>query len=701
MLNKKHFNMKNLALLTIAIFYCLILNSQQIQKYDLYTTSPLISNEIHCIKQLEDGIYVGQGFGLTRFTGNTYNHLLANSDYRYMAIHDFLIIDSTELWIVGPYCIVHKKESEWTRIERINNIEIEVFYRIAKDDFGRIWLTTYNGLFMFYNNTWTHFTQEDGLLDGQATALTIDGTNVYVAFGTHMVNHGVSKFDGESWTNFTPDDGIPGNYINKIFVEENSTVWFCTNQGVAKFDGTNWVHYTTQNGLASNHVNCMEVDNYGNYWFGTFSDNNAGGGVSKFDGISWESYSLQDGLPSNKIMQMEYTCDNKLWLGGFYSGVFILNLSPEEFGIERTIQVAGIGGFNIFSPYVDKNNTLWTLAGGLTHFADNEWTSYIEGFYGTTTSIFFEDKFENLIYGGYGSFSIFNGTSWSPYDLDQPNDYVKNVALDTASNIWFSSYYGVLYHNGHHWTTYTTADGLIQDDISFIDCDKDNNIWCSAGNLGICKYDQIDWHSYMYPEDFVISDVSGFEVDKNNHVWISAWDAVYSFDGEIWTQYDSEISQDEVYFTSIAVDTNNTVWAGSRNLHKYDGISWTEVQIEDSISDGQIDEIIVDKTNNLWLKFNAAIYYVIMSNSYNVEEYSNSDFTPIIYPNPAIDDVTIDFPGEKAIISIYDLSGREIKTFVALDSLTKISTSDFINGTYIIKINNGAESKSLKLIISH
>ncbi|HPG73815.1 MAG TPA: T9SS type A sorting domain-containing protein, partial [Bacteroidales bacterium] len=158
---------------------------------------------------------------------------------------------------------------------------------------------------------------------------------------------------------------------------------------------------------------------------------------------------------------------------------------------------------------------------------------------------------------------------------------------------------------------------------------------------------------------------------------------------------------EDIHYSAIAIDTNNTVWAGFRNLHKYDGISWTEIQIEDSISDGQIEEIVVDKTNNLWLKFNAAIYYVIMSNSYNVEEYSNSDFTPIIYPNPAIDDVTIDFPGEKATILIYDLNGREIKSVEGHNSKANFNTSELKNGTYIIRVNNGQDYKNIKLIITH
>jgi len=368
--------MKKLALFISLTTYCLIVFSQEIQKYNLFTTSPLISNAIYCIRQFDDGVYVGQEMSLTKFSGDDYSHVLENTNYRYSAVHDVIVIDSSELWFVAPYSIGHKKDSIWTWIDRINNIEIEGFHRIGRDINGRIWLTTYNGLFMYENNLWTHFTESDGVLGGQATALTINGSDVYVAFGLHLVNYGVSKFDGQNWTSFTPENGLPGNSVRDICIDSDSSVWFCTDYGVAKYDGSVWQYYKTENGLSSNIVNCMEIDSSGNYWFGTFSNSETVGGLSKFDGTSWETFSIDDGLTSNKIMQMEYTTENKLWIGGYYSGVSVVNLSTEEFDVERTIKVAGICGFNIFRPYVDKNNTLWILAGGvLSHFANNEWTS--------------------------------------------------------------------------------------------------------------------------------------------------------------------------------------------------------------------------------------------------------------------------------------------------------------------------------------
>ncbi|RRO21411.1 T9SS type A sorting domain-containing protein [Flavobacteriaceae bacterium 14752] len=78
-----------------------------------------------------------------------------------------------------------------------------------------------------------------------------------------------------------------------------------------------------------------------------------------------------------------------------------------------------------------------------------------------------------------------------------------------------------------------------------------------------------------------------------------------------------------------------------------------------------------------------------------------------IYPNPASDKVTIANPLNTSLeeISIYDLSGKKIKTITreAFDSsLSQISVdvSDMTNGTYLIQINSKEHSTTKKLVIS-
>ncbi|MDD3860590.1 MAG: two-component regulator propeller domain-containing protein [Bacteroidales bacterium] len=696
--------MRKLTLFISLVTYCFILFSQEIEKYNLFTTSPLIDNYISAIREFEDGVYVGQDIGLTRFNGHEHTHIFENTEFRYLGAQDIYVVDTSEMWFVGAYRIGHYMAGVWEWFTELDNIEIESFCRIDIDKSGRVWVTTYNGLFMYENEIWTHFTESDGVLGGQATTVKAHGNDVYVAFGSYEENYGVSKFDGQNWTNITPDNGLIGTSVREICIDQDSAIWFCTDEGVAKFDGSNWQYYTTADGLGSNIVNGMEIDNYNNMWFGTYSYNTNSGGITKFDGESWTTYTVEDGLPTHKIFQLECTSDNKLWIGTPGNGICIMDLNPLEIRVEKCIVRGGVNDVNLYKPYIDKNNVFWVQGGQhLTRLLNNEWESFDKyELSSDIPSIQFEDLAGNMVYGGGRHFSVYNGQSWSNYSGVNAligydfNDYVKD-----SNSIWFATTHGVYNYNGNIWTNYTVADNLLSNEILHIDCDNNNNIWCATYSEGICKFQNNEWITYPYPETTIPYYLIGFDTDLSGNIWYTSNRSVFQFDGENWTKHDTASGFDAPSRSGLAIDTSNNVWVGSRNLHKWDGNQWTTLYIEDSITEGSIDYIVVDKTNNLWLTFNACIYKVIQSNSYNVEDYSSSDYTPILYPNPAVDDVTINFTGKKATISIYDLSGREIKSFEAYDSFSEISLSDFSNGTYIIKIDNGTDCKSIKLIISH
>ena len=81
---------------------------------------------------------------------------------------------------------------------------------------------------------------------------------------------------------------------------------------------------------------------------------------------------------------------------------------------------------------------------------------------------------------------------------------------------------------------------------------------------------------------------------------------------------------------------------------------------------------------------------------------ANSEY--FIYPNPAKEEFSINFPISSfgtATISIYDFSGRSVKTFkkLVVNSRQKFSTQSLQNGNYLVKINAIGGEKTLKLIV--
>jgi len=87
------------------------------------------------------------------------------------------------------------------------------------------------------------------------------------------------------------------------------------------------------------------------------------------------------------------------------------------------------------------------------------------------------------------------------------------------------------------------------------------------------------------------------------------------------------------------------------------------------------------------------------------ETSSVKDNTISIYPNPAKNEFFINFPKNtlgKVNVEIYDMSGKLISTEnkISPDSKKVISTSNLVNGTYLVKINGMGIDATSKVIIN-
>ena len=85
----------------------------------------------------------------------------------------------------------------------------------------------------------------------------------------------------------------------------------------------------------------------------------------------------------------------------------------------------------------------------------------------------------------------------------------------------------------------------------------------------------------------------------------------------------------------------------------------------------------------------------------NVIKRENSESTIKIYPNPANNDLIIDFDGiaQMREIKIYDLKGKNIVKIQNESALLHISTQQRKNGIYIIEIENEKQEKTTRKVV--
>lgn len=139
------------------------------------------------------------------------------------------------------------------------------FVRVAyQDKSGAIWVGTKNaGLIRFSNlNEWQQLTIEDGLSSnyimsieenpkGQLIVGTISGLNIIE--------------DNKVVKTVTVADGLPSNFMFSTFSTSNF-IWMASNDGLTGYSENKIVNFNTDNGLIADVIYDIKMDDEGNFW---------------------------------------------------------------------------------------------------------------------------------------------------------------------------------------------------------------------------------------------------------------------------------------------------------------------------------------------------------------------------------------------------------------------------------------------------
>jgi len=159
-------------------------------------------------------------------------------------------------------------------------------------------------------------------------------------------------------------------------------------------------------------------------------------------------------------------------------------------------------------------------------------------------------------------------------------------------------------------------------------------------------------------------------------------------------------SSGSIFWTTDTQGTFNASYSTSFNINPQDNdFSRYVIDMSGEANwNGTIRSIRLDPSNAA-TSGNIEIDYIKISNDLTSLAREIITGIPVsIYPNPAKDYFVID-AGLPSHISIHDSAGRIIQSMKANPGSTKVSTSDWPVGVYIIRVSNKTGSKALRLIV--
>jgi ligand-binding sensor domain-containing protein len=201
-----------------------------------------------------------------------------------------------------------------------------------------------------------------------------------------------------------------------------------------------------------------------------------------------------------------------------------------------------------------------------------------------------------------GGITKFDGTNFITYTTSNGliDNNVHAIAIDSEDNKWFGTPEGVSKFDGITWTNYTTSDGLVSNDVSKIAIDEDGNVWFGT-SLGVSKFNGSAWTTYTTSDGLADNVISAIAVDEEGNIWFGTNKGVSKFDGTNWETYTTSGRLVSNNVKAIAIDKQGNKWLGTNEgVSKFNDIEWITYTSEDGLASNNTNAIAIDTEGNKW-----------------------------------------------------------------------------------------------------
>ena len=316
--------------------------------------------------------------------------------------------------------------------------------------------------------------------------------STWIVFITHAGELKIEK-------TLTETDGLASNIVLTIFEDSHGNMWFGTTEGLTRYDGENFRAFTTEDGLAQDTIGLIFEDQRGMLWFG--------------DGV------LVNDLKREKTMDMS-------WMETPLSELDLLPHDEIPAGTMKPIRPKGVSRYD-----GDAFRIFTTFSNGLVN--DN-------------VKDIFEDETGILWFvTGFGV-SRYDGTEFHNLSIDGPMGMnilpeawkqVRTIAQDTAGNLWFGSYAGIIYYNAQ--TSRLRYFGVDSDFAPFqemgqaqtahitdLQFDAKENLWMSQDDTdekssGVRRFDGKKLTTFPQSDALPMNSVNNITQDSGGNLWFT------------------------------------------------------------------------------------------------------------------------------------------------------------------------------------
>lgn len=572
--------------------------------YNFYTytvRSGLPSNSISkIVKDKNNYLWIGTNNGLVKYDGIEF--LIYNKECGLPGnnISDVTLDNTGAVWFVCQEIGVCKLKADSIKIfTNESGFVFDASYVIGVDSKNRVVIGNWGGWPTILENEKTVIKFKDGKSDrfivgspmnfgfgSDVTTAVYADKNKRIWLGTY--NGGVVNYNDTGSAHYRPYTSFPYFLFHSILEDSDHKMWFGSGEGgAARMDKNGYRIYTTKQGLTSNKITCIYEDSGKNIWIGTQD-----GGLNRIKPASFRNYSSLDGLSDKSVVSLALNRKNNVLIGTWGGGLF-------EFDGKKFLHYSDKRGLDwkiILSMAEDKKGNLFV--GSHQHGLDmltprfNDSLTYDTSYHLSATKNMgcrfakgiLPDKDGNVWIGDINEAGLtrYNYNSFDKYTVKSglASNAIYTIRQDRKGNIWMiNGQAGISKIRGNTIEHFAKANGLPSNEATSIYVDKNDHLWIGTG-YGVCKYDGKKFVTIDYKDGLSSNFIASIIEDHKKRIWISTNRGlnILTPDSSKPKGYSIEnfFLQDGLKSNSfsqeaVVMDTNNTIWWGtSKGVVKLD-----------------------------------------------------------------------------------------------------------------------------------
>ncbi len=503
-----------------------------------------------------------------------------------------------------------------------------------------------------------NYSVSQGLSQSTAFSITQDDYG-FIWIGTYDGLNRYNAYEIEVFKNNSDSLSLPDNIIQALCTDNEGTLWIGTNsKGLYRFDYATEHFLPFVSTLDTLGLSIFTINNYNDSTLVVLSEK----GISlintetySINCLSLEEYNKLSGAPSlisyfSPKIEGNYnvTCEMYDSQGDFWQGTDVGLLRKTK---ETTFSYQ-YEGCNANSLSTDKITCLFEDSGGVVWIGTSlggvsKWDRTNDGislFRKSPTVVnslksdkircFFEDKADNIFIGTVDNgISIWNRKSNTFRNYDNSSSSSLNLYHVRDITLWNKKY--IIAFDGGGIKDFSPKTGLFKD-IQVQGLSEDASVWdlyADDSSLWVASYS----HGLLHLKEnkkislsIVLPNIKATWVtsDTNGNIWVGSFgNGLYRIsENEItnWNKTNSDLSDNRIY---AVVPSSKNVWiATKKGLNKLSAKTG-EIQVfseEDGLPNNTVMGIIYESDTSLWLTTNNGISHFFPNNR-NAINYTESD----------------------------------------------------------------------------